>query len=71
MHPIRDLILIFGSVIFALAICATILNYAISIHCTRVATQMNVEHTYSLLTNCMIKTPKGNWVPLSSFRTLD
>ena len=40
-----------------------------SIECSARAQQMQVNHTFSIWTGCMIRTPKeGKWVPIGAYR---
>jgi flagellar motor component MotA len=45
-------------------------NWASSVSCASTANAIGVEHKYSLMMGCIIKTPKGEWVPLKNYRAL-
>lgn len=36
--------------------------------CTATGKQMRVEHAYFVPAGCMVKTKRGQWVPLSAYR---
>jgi hypothetical protein len=39
--------------------------------CGSAGKQMRVEHTYLVPAGCMVKTKRGQWVPLSAYRVND
>lgn len=41
-----------------------------SMSCTATAEKMGREHSFSIWTDCMVKTDKGEWIPLSQYRNV-
>lgn len=66
---------ILGFIIVALVVITLFIYFVIrpieAVGCRRTAELMQLEHHYSLMTSCMVKTRAGQWVPLDSYRAIE
>lgn len=69
----KEVVAVFSCAIAAMAVFAAIIVYLLSFGasatCSAIASKMGIEHSYSLMTDCMVKVD-GRWEPLRQQRSV-